>query len=93
MSNFFLLRGDDNSFDIMFVYIFVDPDQGFEIIFQKNGATELGAINFAYLYWGLKKIWCRTSLLFYLFFWWQKVALKALLALTFILGLYNGTSE
>ena len=50
MSNFFILRGDDNSFDIMFVYIFVDPDQGFEIIFQKNGATELGAINFAYLY-------------------------------------------
>lgn len=56
----------------MLVYHFINPDLGFEIFFQKEGATEKGDVGFeigvlgtsAHLCWGLKKISCRDYLLF-----------------------------
>ena len=62
--------------DSMFVDHFADPDLRVEIILRKEGTAENGGIDFeignistsAHWYWKLKKISCRTCLLFYYFF-------------------------
>ena len=69
----------------MFVYHFVDPDLRVEIILRKEGTAENGCIDFeignignsARWNWGLKKISCRTCLLFYYFFGGKKIAFKS----------------
>ena len=63
--------------DSIFVYYFVDPHLSVEAFFKKDGEAQNGGVKFeigyvdtsAHLIWRLKKISCRTCLLFYCFVW------------------------